>query len=389
MELEKEANLYGWTKALTQTHDDIQCQQITMRKEAEQNMRKIRNGGVPWSPKLQSFRDTIELWDLIYKKKIGVRVSSNKIKRLIVATCETEALTVGRLTALKNCSLAHRAYKDIKKNAEVWRDDFMESLAKSRALRNNTSIEAEEKRIKQEEKQRKSSISIKRMRHKLGRPATTRVYYTNEDGIRVECSQKETVEEACFKENDWRFGQSEGTLPTIEPLLSALGYLGEKDVVEEILDGSYEIPDGVDIYTAKLIQELKMPEVVRQYGIEIPTISTNNHIEWWKRQKEGTASEPEALSFSHYKTGIDNKIVTWFDTKLRELPYKYGFTPVSWRKIVDVEILKKAGVYDIEKMRTIMLLNAEFNMNNKLLGKRMMANGERLKILQREQYGGE
>jgi hypothetical protein len=30
-----------------------------------------------------------------------------------------------------------------------------------------------------------------------------------------------------------------------------------------------------------------------------------------------------------------------------------------------VAILKKAGVYDVKTMRTILLMNAEFNMNNK------------------------
>ena len=170
-------------------------------------------------------------------------------------TGEHDALMVGRLKALRNCSIAHQEYKAIKKNAKVWRDDFMETLAKARSLKNNTSIEAEEKRIKQEEKQRKSSISIKRMGHRLGQPSTTRLYYTNGEGIRIECSQKETLEEACFQENEWRFGQSEGTPPTIEPLLSALGYLGDTAAGEEILNGSYVIPDGVDIYTAKLIHE--------------------------------------------------------------------------------------------------------------------------------------
>ena len=33
---------------------------------------------------------------------------------------------------------------------------------------------------------------------------------------------------------------------------------------------------------------------------------------------------------------------------------------------------EKLGVYDIEKMRTIQLMNAEFNMNNKMLGRDMM-----------------
>jgi hypothetical protein len=44
-------------------------------------------------------------------------------------------------------------------------------------------------------------------------------------------------------------------------------------------------------------------------------------------------------------------------------------------------------VYDVEKMRTILLMNAEFNMNNKKLGGEMMANAERHGEIAREQYG--
>ena len=120
VELENKAKVNGWTESLTQTYDTIQIQQIALRKEAEKNIRKIRNGGIPWSPQLQSFRNTIELWDLIYKKKTGVRISNNKIKCLMVATGEMEALMVGRLMALRNYSTVHREYKSIKKNAKVW-----------------------------------------------------------------------------------------------------------------------------------------------------------------------------------------------------------------------------------------------------------------------------
>ena len=34
---------------------------------------------------------------------------------------------------------------------------------------------------------------------------------------------------------------------------------------------------------------------------------------------------------------------------MRSLPYEHGFAPDGWKGIVNVEILKKAGVYDIEK----------------------------------------
>jgi hypothetical protein len=55
--------------------------------------------------------------------------------------------------------------------------------------------------------------------------------------------------------------------------------------------------------------------------------------------------------------------------------------------MTDVAILKKAGVYNVEKMRTILLMNAEFNMNNKKLSREMMVNAELHGEIAREQYG--
>jgi hypothetical protein len=55
--------------------------------------------------------------------------------------------------------------------------------------------------------------------------------------------------------------------------------------------------------------------------------------------------------------------------------------------MTDVAILKKAGVHDVEKMRTILLMNAEFNMNNKKLGREMMVNSELHREIAREEYG--
>jgi hypothetical protein len=58
---------------------------------------------------------------------------------------------------------------------------------------------------------------------------------------------------------------------------------------------------------------------------------------------------------------------------LPQLPYRLGFSPEAWQTITDVEILKKAGIYDVELMRTIQLMHAEFNMINKKLGWDMMS----------------
>lgn len=78
-------------------------------------------------------------------------------------------------------------------------------------------------------------------------------------------------------------------------------------------------------------------------------VTSEHNKKAWLRQKESISLEPKGLSFSHYKVGTQDDEVNKFDATLRSLPYQYGFSPRHWQEITDVEILKKAGVYDIEK----------------------------------------
>jgi hypothetical protein len=55
--------------------------------------------------------------------------------------------------------------------------------------------------------------------------------------------------------------------------------------------------------------------------------------------------------------------------------------------LTDVEILKKTGVFDVEKMRTVQLMHAAFNMNNKKPCRDVMAFAEKHHALAPEQFG--
>jgi hypothetical protein len=123
----------------------------------------------------------------------------------------------------------------------------------------------------------------------------------------------------------------------------------------------------VDRYARELLHELRRPEIIRKKG-DIPiTITQEDHELGWKRTKEKLA-EPSGPSMAAIKSSSQDKILSGIDTFMRNLPYSKGFAPRSWKMITDVEILKKAGVYDAEKMRTIQLMHAVFNMNNKNWG---------------------
>ena len=77
------------------------------------------------------------------------------------------------------------------------------------------------------------------------------------------------------------------------------------------------------------------------------------------------------------------------DMLLQEIPLIQGFSPTKFEQIVDFQILKKAGVYDITKMRIITLMVAMFNHSNKWTGKAVMANAEKHGLIPQEQAGSQ
>ena len=72
---------------------------------------------------------------------------------------------------------------------------------------------------------------------------------------------------------------------------------------------------------------------------------------------------------------------------MRNIAVKYGVIAEDWKVITDLMILKRSGLHIIDKMRYIQLMEPEFNMIYKLLGKRVMAHAEQFNLLSHDQYG--
>ena len=174
----------------------------------------------------------------------------------------------------------------------------------------------------------------------------------------------------------------------IAPLYELLGKYGETQEAQKILSGTFDFPAlEIDRHAKEFLTELRVPAIVIAKGPVPVDLPLQEHVSGWKRQKEATASEPTGLSFSHYKAAAQDPMLAEIDRFFRNLPYQEGFSPEAWQFITDVEILKKSGVYDVEKMRTIQLMHSDFNMNNKKLGRDMMHFAESCNILAPEQFG--
>ena len=59
---------------------------------------------------------------------------------------------------------------------------------------------------------------------------------------------KEDVEQVCINKNDAQFSQSSDTPLMQPPLQELIGFLANNQAVDQILDGTFQPPEGTDIY---------------------------------------------------------------------------------------------------------------------------------------------
>ncbi|CAB9523139.1 hypothetical protein SEMRO_1382_G267910.1 [Seminavis robusta] len=89
-----------------------------------------------------------------------------------------------------------------------------------------------------------------------------------EDGTEVgttECITKESIEEVMLEVNSTKYQQCMNSQFMQDPLLSELGYIGNTDTAEEILQGSYQCSPVLNQYTQAVIQHMRIPP-----GLHVP-----------------------------------------------------------------------------------------------------------------------
>ena len=286
---------------------------------------------------------------------------------------------------------AHREFKKGRKKAPYLRKEYLERLAQAIAADKGTRQSSELKSLKHREKQRNEARRIRRLRRKNTVNKTIRLTEVTDRGLPTEArlvlDTKEEMEAAAIRENERRFTNAHRTPFYQEPLLSDIGLLAETDTVQQILDGTYAIPEDLDQYTKLLLQALRKPTTTTDMKMADIAWTADELSKAWKKQRPNTVSESTSLPYVHHIVGAYNQSIAEVDAIIHSAPLEMGFSPEPWEKITDAAIIKKAGVFDVDKMRTINLMPAAFNMNNKRLGHQMMKHAEAQNLMAKEQDG--
>lgn len=197
---------------------------------------------------------------------------------------------------------------------------------------------------------------------------------------------KHDIEETLFPINEGKIRASEDTPFLQEPLYSTFGERGIEQLVDQVLEGSFPIPEGLDEYTKLLIKHLRKPDQVPELATEY--ITTEEHTSAWRKAREYTAAGMSGIHFGMFKAHSTRHHLAEIDASMRSVAYCTGFAYGRWKKGVDVQLLKRAKLYIANKLRTILLLEADFNMNNKKMGREAMQAGEDTRTHTRDNYGG-
>jgi len=140
----------------------------------------------------------------------------------------------------------------------------------------------------------------------------------------------------------------------------------------QILAGTYNASAISDPYTIKLISHLGQPPGTQ----DIRLWSEVEYTQGWKKAKEATSSSPSGVHFGHYIAGIEDIVISKINRLMATIPQITGISPDQWRTTLNVMLEKLACNCWVEKLRIIMLFEADFNNNNKWLGRALMQQAE-------------
>jgi hypothetical protein len=384
----QKAVLTGLKQKHRQDYEKIAHLDHCARKHAAKKCRKLRMGAVPFSESVVNARGEIDMWSLLKRKREGTKASTKKIRRLMRRTGEMTAFQKTPKEIRTKRQAAISRWKKLKKNAETMRTKFGKQLIKARAKDRNTTVGAQEKQLKQAFGQRKMARRVKRI---TGKPRNTMSCVNaptrTGEGPRTDCYDRQSIETACMEEGTRRFSQTESTPLMQHDFVTRVGYHAQLSGADEILSGTFVPHPDMDPYAVQFLEQLKMQDSVHNATLS-KAISTAAYQESWRRMKPNTSSSPLGPRFVDYIAGSRDKEIAEFDATMANIPYASGLTPKAWTQMTDVLIPKKSHSSLVEKLRIIVLFHAMFNMNNKRIGREMVANAERLKQIPWEVYGG-
>jgi hypothetical protein len=354
--------------------------------DAEKKCRKLRNGKIPFSPeaamwikRCQFYRSLLRYWAGKIKNRGNLKRTARRIK-IENAFC----LTVDEIgQRLDEC-------KSQLKHFEIHGQSYRTQHLRKRldVARANQDSEAE-RRILEIIQREKDRAYWRRLNFALGKKRGTSVsavQLQDEDGNIREYNTQQEVQDAIWKEvHQSRYHLAKEAPICKGNLRGEFGYNATSEAARAVLAGEYEFGDDFEEATKRIMESIAdIRKIVPEDSVD-KIITREIWQKKWKKKKEETSSSVSTLHFGHYISGADCDEISDFHALKTSLALVHGIALNRWSKGLCVMLEKVMGVKLINKLRAILLMEADFNASNKIIfGERMMDNARKYKLMPEE-----
>ena len=206
-------------------------------------------------------------------------------------------------------------------------------------------------------------------------------------GSTIKLTYKESLENAIIKENTKKYHQTESSCPLFHPsIYNQIGSIGDGPAASDILNRTFEPPEVISQSTKDFLTYVQKSSSIQDLSIEECLMSLQDFKTRWRNVKERTSSIGPHIG--HYKAATQHDGLSRLFHLKSEIPLLGEFAPSSYKKGLDVMILKKVNSTDIDKLRTVVLFESEANHTNKWIGRFAMNVAIQNTKIAPEQYSG-
>ena len=132
-------------------------------------------------------------------------------------------------------------------------------------------------------------------------------------------------------------------------------------LLSEVMKGTYVCPLNTNKYVQCFIKHLARPAVIQKNPDNETIITTTQLNQFWNKMDEKIVSSPSGQHIGTYKATSQHPSNSDIQARMTSLPFELGLPLHRTSQCINVSLLKKGKCITPKDLRTIWLLEADFN----------------------------
>ena len=112
-------------------------------------------------------------------------------------------------------------------------------------------------------------------------------------------------------------------------IVEKLGYMAEKQLGKDILQGNYVSDVSLDTHTSKFLKLVSKSPALRQFSSDV---DRTDFVKYWKGARERTSSSISGRHFGHYKAASSSHLLSEIHASFQHVASKSVLCQSRWKK---------------------------------------------------------